>query len=173
MKFLIGLIFAASAFAQSSVYSTPASASWSKYTVTKIANAVSGCANANGCWQVNGGTPVNATAGLTQSITLFQLPANGFVHDARVKTSTACAGATTIVITLGTTGSGTWLVVTPYDLKAAVSATNYTASPLTHVGSDTSIATNILAAMTTTVSNVDQITAGCTFNVSTLVSVLP
>lgn len=146
---------------------------WQKYTVTKIANGVSGCANANGCWQVNSGTPVNAAAGLIQDVTLFQLPANGFVHNARIKSATACTGTTTLTTTLGTTASDVFFISGLYDLKVAVSATNITNALLLKTGSDTAAATNIVAGLISTVENIDQAAAGCSFAIHAEWSVLP
>lgn len=149
---------------------------WSKYTVTAIANGVSSCANANGCWQVNSGTPVAKTAGLTQSVALFQLPANGYVEAFRIKSGTACTGTTTLLTGLGTASSANLFLVsavTGYNLMAAVSATNIsTALPLV-VGSDTTAAVNVVASLTATVSNIDQIVAGCAFTVYALWGLLP
>ena len=149
---------------------------WSKYTVTAIANAVNGCANANGCWQVNGVLGAIKTAGLTQSVTLFQLPANGYLNSYRLKTATACTGTTTLFTGLGTASTPNLFLisaVTGYDLQAAVSATNIsTALPLVQ-GSDTTAAVNLVASLTTTVDNIDQIVAGCSFTVWVLSSTLP
>ena len=146
---------------------------WTKYTVTKIANGVSGCANANGCWQVNAGAPVAATAGLTQDVVLFQLPAAGHVLSYRIKTATACTGATTILTGLGTASTNTFYLAQTYNLITAVSATNISPALPVNMGSDTASAVNIVASLITTVANVDQIANGCSFAVHVLWSVLP
>lgn len=146
---------------------------WYRYTTTAIANGVNGCANANGCWQVNGVLGAIKTAGLTQAVTLFQLPANGYISHYRVKTATACTGPTTLTATLGSTGSTTLFSTALYDLKAAVSATNFTnVAPLV-TGSDTAAATNVVAGLIATVANVDGIAAGCSWDTWIKWAVLP
>ena len=149
---------------------------WNVYTVTAIANTVNGCANANGCWQVNGVLGAIKTAGLTQSVTLVQLPANGYVSAYRIKSATACTGTTTLLSGLGTTANANLFLVsavTGYNLKTAVSATNLSLALPLVMGSDTTAATNLVASLTSTVANIDQIVAGCSFTVWTLTSVLP
>lgn len=148
---------------------------WTGYTVTAIANGANGCANANGCWQVNGVLGANKTAGLTQSVTLFQLSANGYIAAYRIKTATACAGTTTLTTGLGTASTPNFFLVSAigYDLKAAVSATNITTALPLAMGSDTAAAVNAVASLTATVDNIDQITAGCSFTAWVLSAVLP
>ncbi len=144
---------------------TPAIPEWQRFRVTKIANGVAGCANANGCWQVNSGTPVAAIAGLTQALVLFQLPAGGFVHGARLKSRVACSGATTITVSLGVTGNVTFFVSSLYDLIAAVADTNFsTTLAAGAAGSTTNAAINVVAGLTTTVQNIDAIANGCSFD---------
>lgn len=148
---------------------------WTSYTVTAIANGTNGCANANGCWQVNGVLGANKSAALTQAVTLFQLPANGYLQAFRTKSVTACTGTTTLTAGLGTASSTGLFQVssTGYDLKAAVSNTNLsTALPLVF-GSDTAAAVNVVSSLTATVANIDQIVAGCSWKVSILWGVLP
>ncbi len=148
---------------------------WVTYTVTAIANAVNGCANANGCWQVSGVLGANKTAGLTQNLAIFQLPAKGYVQAFRIKSATACTGASTLVTGLGTASSTSRFLnsAVGYDLKAAVSATNFNNNAVITPGSDTSAAVNIVASLVSTGSNIDQIAAGCSFGVSVLYGVLP
>jgi len=149
---------------------------WTKYTVTAIANGVNGCANANGCWQVNGVLGANKTAGLTQSVTLFQLPANGYLNSYRIKSATACTGTTTLLTGFGTASNPNLFLVsaiTGYDLMAAVSATNLSLALPLVMGSDTTAAVNVVGSLTSTVSNIDQIVTGCSFAVWALWSVLP
>ena len=149
---------------------------WSSYVVTAIANGTNGCANANGCWQVNGVLGENKTAGVTQSVTLVQLPAGGFVQSFRIKSVTACTGTTTLLAGLGTATSADYFLVsavTGYNLKAAVSATNYTTALPLLTGSTTSAAVNLVASLTSTVENIDQTVAGCSFTMSVLAGVIP
>jgi hypothetical protein len=150
--------------------------SWSSYTVTAIANGVNGCANANGCWQVNGALGANKTAGLTQSVTLAQLAANGYVLAYRVKSLTACTGTTTLLTGLGTSSTPSLYsvsAVTGYNLQSAVSNTNLTTLLPVAMGSDTTSAVNLVASVISTVANIDQVAAGCSFAVSVLSAVLP
>ena len=153
-----------------SITDLPATAAaWKNYVVTKIANGAGGCANAAGCWSVNGGTAVAADAQLTQDIVLFQLPANGFVDPlARVKTATACTGATTALITdFGLTGTAAYYKTgLTYDIAAAVTATNLLSTAFTALGADTAAATNVTARITTSVANVDQLVTGCSVSIS-------
>lgn len=145
---------------------------WVKYTVVAIGNGSGGCANSNGCWSVNGGTAVNKAAALTQDVTLFQLPASGAVVTTPViKTATACTGTTTLTATIGTTNSDTFFTTSLYDLKAAVSNTNLSTGLAVHLGSDTAVATNVVAGLIGTVQNIDQIVAGCSFSVWVMWSV--
>ena len=180
MRLILALLFASTLSAQFATVHYSALGNpypvWTKYTVTAIANGANGCANANGCWQVNGVLGANKTAGLTQSVTLFQLPAAGYVGFFRIKSATACTGTTTLLTGLGTAGNANFYMVsavTGYDLQAAVSATNITTALPVAVGSTTTAAVNIVASLTTTVDNIDQIVAGCSFNVWVLWSVLP
>jgi len=150
--------------------------SWSKYSVAAIGNGTNGCSNANGCWQINGVLGANKAAGLTQSVTLFQLAANGYLVAYRMKSSTACTGTTTLLTGLGTASSADFYLVsatTGYDLKVAVSATNLRQAVPLLLGSDTSAAVNIVASLTATVANIDQIVTGCAFDAWTLTGVLP
>jgi hypothetical protein len=149
---------------------TPA---WKKYALVSIANGVNGCTNANGCWRVNGVLGANKAAALTQDVVLFALPAKGQVTDWRIKTNTACTGATTINTGLGTTGSNVLFRAQTYSLTAVVSDTNLTNGPTAGTGSDTAAATNIVASLITTVANVDQIAAGCAVDFWVMWSVLP
>ena len=147
---------------------------WKKYSMVKIANGVGGCANANGCWRVNSDTPVAAAAGTTQSVALFSLPANGYVTAFRIKTSTACTGPATLTTGLGTTSSsGLFMATSGYNLKTAVAATNVTTAVPLAMGSDTASAVNVVASITSTVSNIDQTAAGCAADFWVLWGVLP
>lgn len=148
-------------------------AAWKKYSLVAIANGVNGCANANGCWQVNGVLGANKAAGLTQDVTLFQLPARGHIGNWRIKTATACTGATTIKTGLGTTGNNVLFRALTYDLMAAVSDTNLTNGPTAGAGSDTHAATNIVASVITTVENIDQVASGCAIDFYLSWAVLP
>lgn len=176
MRYLTLFLFLATTRAQSVVHYLSTGNPypvWTKYTVTAIANGVNGCANANGCWQVNGVLGANKTAGFAQDITLFQLPAAGTVQSYRIKTTTACSGATTIFTGLGTASANTFYLASTYNLITAVADGNISPSLPVNMGSDTAAAVNIVASLVTTVANIDQIVAGCSFNTWVLWSVLP
>ena len=146
---------------------------WKKYSLLAIANGTNGCANANGCWQVNGILGANKSAGLTQDVALFQLPAGGKVTDWRMKSGVAVTGVTTAVSGLGVTANNVLFRAASYDLKAVVAATNLTEGPTAGTGSGTAAATNVVASVVTTVDNVDQIVAGGRLDVWVQWSVLP
>ncbi len=114
-------------------------------------------------------------AAATQSIPLFQLPANGYVHNFRIKTSTAFAGTTTLLAGLGTASSANLFLVSAvvgYNLNAAVTVTNLsTALPLVG-GSNTTAAVNLVLTLTATIDTLDAISAGVV-DVWILWSVLP
>ena len=147
---------------------------WHKYSLVSIANGVNTCANANGCWQVNGVYNSIRTHGLTQDVTLFQLPANGYIGDLRIKTNTACTGATTAVTGLGLTGNDVFYHAANYDISAAVSATNLL-DQATAIGSTSTSAINVLASLITTSGSqyVDTLAAGCAVDYWVRVSTLP
>jgi len=138
---------------------------WVKYSIAKTA----------GNWLVNGGNSQAAAGATSQAITLFTLPANGYVHGMRFKTTTACAGITAITLTgLGNSGSATaYIAALTYDLKAAVSNTNISIPLLTGVGSNTAASTSVTATISGTAQNISSITDGCAFDVHVMWSVLP
>jgi hypothetical protein len=130
---------------------------WIKCTVTD--NSTNLVVSGTGCTAAT----IAKAAGLTQSIPLFALLANGYVDAFRIKSSTAFAGPTTLLAGLGTTASpNLYLVsaVTGYNLKAAVSATNISTSLSLVGGSDTTAATSVVLSLTTTIDNVTTISAG-------------
>src|ERR1041385_3329615 len=102
---------------------------------------------------------VAKAAQITQSVTVFALPANGKILDCTVKTTTAFTGTTTLTSTLGVTGSLTGCIGTAYDMKAAVSNTNFSvALPATPIVSFAG--TNVILALTSTIDNLSSISAG-------------
>lgn len=151
-----------------------ADSSWYRYRVTKVANGTSGCANANGCWLVNWNPAQNASAATSQTVDLFSLPAGGYVEKVQAKTVTACSGASTItVVGLGTSGTADYFTgAVSYDLKAAVSNTNVLQTSTTS-GSTTAAAVTIVASLASTGSNLDQVAAGCSFDVFVKWGMLP
>ncbi len=134
--------------------------SGSNFTVTCVP-ATANCGTAS----------VAKAAALTQSVTLYTLPANAFVDSCVVKSTTAFAGTTTLTATLGVTGALTSCVSTPFDLNAAVSNNNLASvSPTAPVLSVAG--TNLILALTGTVSNLSAISAGAV-SVWVKLSVLP
>lgn len=130
---------------------------WIKCTVTNSTTnlVVSG----TGCTAAT----IAKAGALTQTIPLFVLRANGFVHNYTLKTSTAFAGTTTLLAGLGTTGTPNLFLVsavTGYSLNAAVSATNLSTSLPLVGGSDTASASNVVLQLTSTVQNISSISAG-------------
>jgi|WetSurMetagenome_2_1015567.scaffolds.fasta_scaffold01336_8 hypothetical protein len=142
--------------------SLPSPPEWRKYSLVSIANGVNTCANANGCWQVNGVYNSIRLAGLTQDVVLFQLPANGYVSDMRIKTAVACTGTTTAVTGLGTAGSHELFRVHTFDIQAAVAATNKS-DTIAAAGSYTTAAENVVASLITTsgAEYIDTLAAAC------------
>ncbi len=110
--------------------------------------------------QPTGATSLVAkAAAVTQSVTLFALPAKALVLSCVVKSTTAFTGTTTLVATVGITGTLTACVSTPFDLKAAVSATTFSvALPTTPIVSYAG--TNLILALTSTIDNITSISAG-------------
>ncbi len=142
---------------------------WIKCTVTNSSTnlVVSG----TGCTTAT----IAKAVGLTQSIPLFALSANGYVHNYRVKTSTAFAGTTTLLAGVGTTGTPNMFLVsasTGYNLNAAVAVGNLSTSLPLVGGSDTVSATSVVLALTSTIDTLDAISQGAV-DVWILWSVLP
>ena len=164
-KLLLALLIPAMLLASDIRPGAPAnSPAWQKYALV---------ANANGCWQVNGVLGANKAAGLTQDVTLFQLPIKGKVTDWRMKTAVVFTGAATAVSGLGVTGSDVLFRAASYDLTAAVSDTNLASGPTAGVGGGTAAAINVVASLITTVNNVDQLAAGAELDVWVQWSILP
>jgi hypothetical protein len=103
-------------------------------------------------------TTVAKAAAVTQSVVVFALPANSVVQSCTIKSGTAFTGTTTLTASLGITGTLAGCVAGPYDLKAAVSATNVTIAATPGI---VSIAgTNFILALTSTIDNLSSISAG-------------
>jgi hypothetical protein len=152
---------------------------WTKYTVTAIANGVNGCANANGCWQVNGVLGANKAASTAQTVVLFARPANGFISVGVIKSAVACTGTTTLTAGFSDSPSSTniGLAATAYDLKGAVSDSNSEYVGLASAATGTAvtfvIGGDIGVDILATVENIDQIAAGCSFSLWFKSGVLP
>lgn len=104
-------------------------------------------------------TTVAKVAAVTQSVTLFALPAKSVVLSCTIKSDTAFTGTTTLSATVGITGTLTACIATPFDLKAAVGNTNVAiALPATPVISWAG--TSLILALTSTIDNLTSISAG-------------
>lgn len=169
------LLMLVSPFTQAQYVQTydPALTRWYKYSLVKIANGVNGCANANGCWQVNGVLGPNAAAALTQSVTLYTKPARGYVSAASIKVATRCTGATTVTTGMGAgVTTGFFIAAAAYNPDTVVADTNlYNASATP--GRATAAAEVVTADIVTTVDNIDQLVTGCAIEYWTLQGVLP
>jgi hypothetical protein len=150
------------------------SGAWHKYSLVSIANGVNTCANANGCWQVNGVYNSIRSAALTQNVVLFQLPAKGYVENLRVKTAVACTGATTAVTGAGSALYNALYRPVAFDIAAAVSDTNLS-DVLTTRGSSTVAAVNVVASLLTTTGAqyIDTLAADCAIDYWFKYSILP
>lgn len=146
---------------------------WVKYAMVKIADGVNGCANAAGCWQVNGALEGNADAALTQDVILGSLAARGHVTDYRIKVGTRCTGAATALSGLGTVGTNTLYRTFNYNIDQAVANTAIATGPPTAGGSDTHGGTELVASLITTIDNIDQLVVGCAVDYWLLQAVLP
>lgn len=159
MRTIIGLLLASAvAFAQAPAahyYPTnpgaiPQSGKW---------NVANSGANLVITDPLGGTATVAKAAAVTQSVTVFALPAKAMVLSCVVKTGTAFTGTTTLTATLGITGTLTACVSTPYNLQAAVTATNFSVVlPTTPIVSYAG--TNLILALTSTVQNISSISAG-------------
>jgi hypothetical protein len=146
---------------------------WRKYALVKIANGVNGCANADGCWQVNGVLGPNAAAGLTQAVPLFTAPARAYVTAASLKLAVRCTGAATATTGLGTASAvGLYVAAAAYNIDTVVAATN-TYNALATAGRATDAAETVNADLVTTVNNIDQLVAGCAVDYWIYWGVLP
>lgn len=151
---------------------------WGSYTYTKIANTVNGCANAKGCWQLNGAAGAGTTpaADVTQPLTLLALPANGVVDDVRIKTAVACVngGGTATITSVGLTGEIDYYATAfVYDLEAPVGNANLLWPAMAARGSDTDAGTNVTVTLRADAGNIEDWTNGCSFTVHLKWGVLP
>lgn len=138
---------------------------WRKYSLSVLSNGVGGCANANGCWAINGAYMQDKAAGLNDDyIKLFTLPARGAVLQAFAKTVTPCSGPGVATVNskgIGNASSNPWAYtgLQTYDLSVAASDTNLLYPLAAAVGSPSFAATSVITSIRTTGANVDQLTA--------------
>ncbi len=172
MRLLLGLAACLLASAQSQMHYLPTGNPFPTWQRINVASSSSNFAVTCVPATANCGTAsVAKAAALTQSVVLYALPANAFVDACVVKSTTAFAGTTTLTATLGVTGALTGCVSTPFDLNAAVSNTNLSSIVLT--APVLSVAgTNLILALTGTVSNLSSITSG-SVSIWVKLSVLP
>lgn len=128
-------------------------------------------------------TVVALAAALTQSITLFTLPVNSFVHAFQAKSVTPFVGTTTLTFNgIGVTGTLDYFDDVPllYDLMAAVTATNLYSLLVTGASADNSprggnlstAAIGFIIGLISTVTNLSTLSAG-EFNFWVQYSMLP
>ena len=157
-----------------SIPSTGNVAAWVKHRLSKVANGVPGCSNANGCWFSDGYFVANATADVAQSVILVPgIGANATTESLIVKPYTACTGTATATMTMGFTSvSATAIFSTPSDIQAGPGTTNrasYNVNPKINGF----FADNIIIGITTTTQNVDQLVTGCSIDVWIKSATLP
>lgn len=158
---IVGAPSSTTAWDLSNIYSTntpqhwsrePQKESWKHYTLTMTA----------GNWVLTGGigatSPLTPAAATTQTITLdtVNFP---FVTAMVMKTNIAFTGPATVTVNLGTTGSTTFYYAGNYDLKAAVSSTNFV-SALANVGLNSWGTIALALTITTSGGNVNTIANG-------------
>ena len=102
-------------------------------------------------------TDLTGTAGLTQAVALFTLPAGGKVIGVYAKNSVAFAGTTTLTVSVGKSGTATHFSAA-LDIKAAVADTTVQKTALFKSGQQTALA--VIATFTSTVDNLTALTAG-------------
>lgn len=160
--------------------------------ITKIANGatyVQGaqaftCATAAGCWTQPATSfspllPATAVNTLQDFVLAAYTPTNGplvgpFLLNARIKTSTACTGTSTLTAQLGTPDMANSFI-SSYDLKAAVSHTNFapTNGTLNSFGSGGFDIAQILITLTSTGGTLDQVANGCSLDLWLFYNILP
>lgn len=116
-----------------------------------------------------------STAGLTNNIELFSLPAKAVVQKVIIKTSTAFTGGLVATYTLSVGISGTLAkYIAAFDVKQAVGATvfGFSAATVASTPEDFGSATSIKVAAISTVANLDQATQGSA-DIYVLTSLLP
>ena len=97
---------------------------------------------------------------LTQDVVLFQLPAKGSVDHWRIVPVAACTGSTTAVTGLGTATNNVFYRLSTFDIQAAPGDTNFDGN-ISATGSTNLAAVNVVASLTNTVDNIDQLVTGC------------
>jgi hypothetical protein len=121
-------------------------------------------------------TSVALAAALTQDVTLAALPPRAHLLSAVIKAAVAATGTTTLTGGLGITGTDNYYLAKTFDLKAAVSDTNYnggTNGVMAKTGLGGSFAAlNLLFALVATVDNLTALLTG-SFDIWVLISFLP
>jgi len=168
MRLILALLFASFAFGQSvPAVNTPIATTWPLGSVPMWVKVVVANSSTNLTVTCTGPasfvcetSPVAKAAATTQSVTLTT-PGVSFVLDnCVIKSGTAFVGPTTLTATVGITGALTGCVSVAYNMKAAVSATNFGLPTLVTSAVSTNGTDAIILALTTTVDNVTTISAG-------------
>lgn len=103
---------------------------------------------------------VAKAAATTQSISLLVPGVKFVLANAAMKTATAFAGVTGLTATVGITGSLTGLLSVAYNLKTAVSATNFQIPTVIPAATSFNGTDAILLALTSAIENLSAINAG-------------
>jgi hypothetical protein len=168
MKPILALLFASIAFGQSvPAVNTPIATSWPLGAVPMWVKVVVGNSSANltvtctgPASLVCGTSPVAKAAATTQSVVLATPGASFVLDNCVIKTGTAFVGPTTLTATVGITGTLTGCVSVAYNMKAAVSVTNFGLPTIATSAVSTNGTDSVILALTTTVDNVTTISAG-------------
>lgn len=116
-----------------------------------------------------------STAGLTNSLTIYTLPAKGVVHSVIMKHSTSFSGGSiaTYTISVGKTGSLQAYVTNSNVLQASSATLTFQpVSAMIPITYDSGTTTNIIANAISTVANLNAATQGST-DIYLLISNLP
>ena len=143
---------------------------WHRYTITKVADNTNGCGTNSGYgyWIASGfpSTCIPVTVGNTYqtALNLFTLPANGYIHNIRLKTLSACTGSGNVFASLGDTNGGIYFFYSnTYNATTAVGAGNFVDAVPVHVGAGSTNASTPYARLEFTggATNWNAIVNGC------------
>lgn len=154
--------------------------------ITKIANGAQyqngfsffNCTTPAGCWtSVNHSVPLTPVTATTSQqvfvVSTYGSNIGAFVTNARLKTSTACTGTTTLTASLGAPSSSAFYVPA-YDLKAAVSASNFAPVNGLLSSAGSSFAQDaVVVNFASTGGTLDQVAAGCSLDIWLFYTILP
>lgn len=105
-------------------------------------------------------TTVAKAAAVTQSVSLLTPGVTFKLTDCVIKSGTAFTGTTTLTATVGITGTLTGCVSVAYDMKAAVSSTNFGIPTIATSAMSTNGTDALILALTSTIDNLSSVSAG-------------